>query len=250
MKKILALILTVALVATFAACTSKTTDTDDALSTDIVTDDSQDTQNEEVSDNNISNEDKEVSETPKKEEPKKENNKKEEPKKEPVKPAEKPVKPAEKPAEPAPSKPVEKPAEKQEESTQTATLGNILLADFKAKASSGMGAEEIANALMGNSSIKFNGAVMAVEPGLLSGFDNAEITGFKSGYMFAPMIGSIPFIGYVFELENAADVSSFISVLSKNANKRWNVCVEADEMITGSAGNKVFFVMCPKSLEE
>ena len=68
--------------------------------------------------------------------------------------------------------------------------------------------------------------------------------------MFAPMIGSIPFIGYVFELPNAGDASSFIANLQKNANLRWNICVAADEMVTGSAGNKVFFVMCPESLEE
>ena len=52
------------------------------------------------------------------------------------------------------------------------------------------------------------------------------------------------------KLENAADVPSFIANLEKNANKRWNICVEADEMVTGSVGNKVFFVMCPTSLEE
>ncbi len=129
------------------------------------------------------------------------------------------------------------------------TLGNTLLADFKAKAAS-MGTEELANALLQNPAIQFMGGAMPVEEGLLSGFDNAEIKGFKSGAVFMPMIGSIPFIGYVFELENAADVSGFISNLKKNANRRWNICVEAEEMVTGSVGNKVFFVMCPTSLEE
>ena len=129
------------------------------------------------------------------------------------------------------------------------TLGNTLLADFKKKAAS-MGTEELANALITNPAIKFMGGAMTVEEGLLSGFDNAEIKGFKSGAVFMPMIGSIPFIGYVFELENAADVSGFISNLKKNANLRWNICVAADEMVTGSVGNKVFFVMCPTTLEE
>lgn len=130
------------------------------------------------------------------------------------------------------------------------TLGKTLLADFKTKASSGMTTQEIADALLTNSAIKFSGGAMPVEEGLLSGFDNAEITGFKSGVMFAPMIGSIPFVGYVFELNNASDASAFIAKLEKNANLRWNICVEADEMVTGSSGNKVFFVMCPKTLEE
>ncbi|MBQ7040303.1 MAG: hypothetical protein IJN39_07015, partial [Clostridia bacterium] len=106
------------------------------------------------------------------------------------------------------------------------------------------------NALMENPAIKFMGGAMPVEEGLLSGFDNAEIKGFKSGAVFMPMIGSIAFIGYVFELNDAKDVSSFISNLKANANPRWNICVEAEETVTGSYGNKVFFVMCPTSLED
>jgi len=65
-----------------------------------------------------------------------------------------------------------------------------------------------------------------------------------------PMMGSIAFVGYVFELEDGADVSAFINNLRSSANMRWNICVEAEEMVTGSVGNKVFFVMCPKTLEE
>lgn len=41
---------------------------------------------------------------------------------------------------------------------------------------------------------------MPVSEGLLNGF-NAEITGFEEATMFSPMIGSIPFIGYVFKLK-------------------------------------------------
>ena len=157
----------------------------------------------------------------------------------------------EKPAEKPETTPEEKPEEKPEKKPQSSpkTLGTTLLADFKSKASS-MGTEELANALVQNPAIKFMGGAMPVEEGLLSGFDNAEIKGFKSGAVFMPMIGSIAFIGYVFELENAADIPAFISTLEKNANMRWNICVEAEEMVTGSSGNKVFFVMCPTSLEE
>lgn len=146
-------------------------------------------------------------------------------------------------------KPEVKPEEKPEPETAK-TLGTTLLADFKAKAASGMDAQSIADALLANPAIKFGGGAMPVEEGYLSGFDNAEIKGFNTGVMFAPMIGSIPFVGYIFELPSAADAPAFIANLEKNANKRWNICVEADEMVTGSSGNKVFFVMCPTSLEE
>lgn len=91
---------------------------------------------------------------------------------------------------------------------------------------------------------------MEIEPGYLTGFDNTEITGFKEGAVFMPMIGTIPFVGYVFTLENAADAPAFISKLKSAANLRWNICTSADEMVAGSAGNKVFFVMCPTEFAE
>lgn len=144
------------------------------------------------------------------------------------------------------------PAPEQKPSTApvASTLGQTLLADFKVKASSGMSTQAISEALIANPAIKFNGGAVPVEEGYLSGFDNTEIKGFKSGVMIAPQIGSIAFVGYVFELESAADAPAFKAMLEKNANLRWNICVEAEEMVSGISGNKVFFVMCPKSLEE
>ena len=68
--------------------------------------------------------------------------------------------------------------------------------------------------------------------------------------MFAPMIGTIPFIGYVFTLSDASQASSLIATLKANADLRWNICTSADEMVAGSSGNKVFFVMSPISFEE
>ena len=130
------------------------------------------------------------------------------------------------------------------------TLGNVLLNSFNQKAKEGLTVLEIAEALIQNPSILFMGGAMPVEEGYLSGFDNYEVKGFKSGAAFLPMIGSIPFIGYVFELENEADVPLFTEGLKANANLRWNICVMADEMVSGSYGNKVFFVMCPSSLGE
>ncbi len=86
-----------------------------------------------------------------------------------------------------------------------------------------------------------------IMPGLLSGFDNYEVTGFKSGAMFGPMMGSVAFIGYVFELEEGADVNAFMTGLTENCNPRWNVCVEAEQTVVGAYNNMVFFLMCPTS---
>ena len=146
-------------------------------------------------------------------------------------------------------KPVEDTKEEVKEEASSATLGQTLLAVFKKNAGS-MGTQELAEKLITNEAILFMGGAMPVEPGLLSGFDNAEITGFKEGSMFAPMMGSIAFVGYVFELEDGADVEAFKQTLKSNANPRWQICVMAEETIVESSGNKVFFLMCPTSLEQ
>lgn len=84
----------------------------------------------------------------------------------------------------------------------------------------------------------------------LSGFNGAFTAEFVSATQFAPMIGVIPFMGYVFELAEDADVAAFIQYLKDNANLRWNVCTAADDMVIGTKGNLVFFLMCPATFEE
>lgn len=128
------------------------------------------------------------------------------------------------------------------------TVGGILLEDFKSDTEGT--AQEIAERLIANEIIPFQGGVMPVEPGVMAGFDNAEITGFESGVMFAPMMGTIPFVGYIFELEDGQDADAFKQTLEENANLRWNICTEAEEMTVYSEGNKVFFLMAPKNFEE
>ena len=132
------------------------------------------------------------------------------------------------------------------------TVGSALAEEFHAlKAENpAITAQEMADAILANPMIQFGPVTMEVEEGLLTGFGNAEITGFNKGVTFAPMIGSIPFVGYVFELEDGADVEAFMQNLSDNADPRWNICVEAEETVVESADNMVFFVMCPAQFEE
>lgn len=127
------------------------------------------------------------------------------------------------------------------------TVGEILLADFKTKASGT--AQEIADGLLQNSILEFMPATMPVEEGFLNGF-NEEIKGFKEGVMFGPAIGTIPFVGYIFTLEDGADVEGFKTTLKDNANLRWNICTSADEMVCENEGNTVFFLMCPTTFEQ
>jgi hypothetical protein len=109
--------------------------------------------------------------------------------------------------------------------------------------------EEIANELISQEWIPFMGAAAAVEPGYLAGFTE-EIQGFEQGATFLPMIGSIPFVGYIFQLEEGADVDGFVQNLQEKADLAWNICVVADEMKCQAVDNTVFFVMCPAQFED
>ncbi len=108
--------------------------------------------------------------------------------------------------------------------------------------------EEIANLLIQNAEIfPYMGATMPVEPGVLMGFDNYTVTGFETGAVFMPNIGTIPFVGYVFLLAEDTDVNDFLKGLKDNCNLRWNICSVAEQVVAGAYGNVVLFVMCPKS---
>lgn len=106
--------------------------------------------------------------------------------------------------------------------------------------SSGKTCDEVADELLAGSDEEMNLVMIEVEPGYLNGFDD-EIKGFDEGVMFSPMIGSIPFVGYVFK---TSDPASLEALLKSKANLRWNICTEADEMVSATKGDLVFFMMC------
>jgi len=144
----------------------------------------------------------------------------------------------------------EEPVVEEPEQTEDLTPANELYNIFETLLSEGnTDTLVLANAVVNYKAMPFIAGGMSVEEGYLSGFDN-EITGFKSGAVFMPMIGSIPFIGYIFELEEGADVDAFVQTLKDNANMRWLVCVEAEEMVCRANGNYVYFCMSKRSFEE
>lgn len=146
------------------------------------------------------------------------------------------------PAEPGEEEqpPVETPAL----DTEGGTMGEALLAHFEGLINSGtFEPQALAEGMLECDAIEFDGGAMEVEPGFLTGF-TAEIDGFESGYVFMPMIGTIPFVGYVFELADPAAAIDFLAVLDENADMRWNVCTEADEKVSTIAGSTVLFIMC------
>ena len=160
--------------------------------------------------------------------------------------------PADMPAAAPEDTPAEMPAVDEEQNDISGeTIGAALAQEFHAlKAENAdITAQEMADAILANPMIQFGGASMEVAEGLLTGFGNTEINGFNSGVMFAPMIGTIPFVGYVFTLDEGADVDAFVQTLRDNADPRWNICTEAEETVVENADNMVFFVMCPAQFE-
>ena len=107
--------------------------------------------------------------------------------------------------------------------------------------------KEIADVLVGTMVGQFDGEAAEVEKDaeFLAGFDNYRVTGYRSAAMYGPVIGSIAFIGYVFELEDGTDPATFVKSLTDNCNPRWNICVTAEQTACGAVGNRVFFLMCP-----
>ncbi len=131
-----------------------------------------------------------------------------------------------------------------------ATVAATFVEAFKAEAvKEGATTNAIATALSTNPIVAFAPMVQDMEAGYLAGFD-ADITGFASCTAFVPMIGTIPFVSYVFELAADADADAFVKTLEDNANLRWNICTAAEEMLTATEGNFVFFIMAPLSFEQ
>ncbi len=241
MKKIIALILALILILSFAACSGKTDDT--AGDNAIVQSDSDNKPDADDLTSDAAKEDdgdkNEVVSQGKDQTSGKEENK---PQQEPA-----PSTPQTQPESKPETTPEAKPENKPQDNTPK-TAGNTLLASFKANAAS-KDVLSLAKSLISHEIIPFMGDAVEVAPGFLQGFKE-DITGFKSGAAFMPMMSTIPFIGYVFELDGGADASAFIKTLKDNADLRWNICTTAEEMVTGSVGNKVFFVMCNKTFEE
>lgn len=118
------------------------------------------------------------------------------------------------------------------------TVGNRYLKVFEATDKTG--ADEVIDELLSQVQVPYQLVKMDVEEGFLSGFDE-EVRGFSKGVMISPMIGTIPFVGYVFETD---DPEGLLSFLKEKANMAWNICTQADETVSAIKGNLVFFMMC------
>jgi hypothetical protein len=129
------------------------------------------------------------------------------------------------------------------------TLGDYFFEKFVEikKADPTKNAETVVNEIMSSklsAAIQFP-MVMPVEAGYLSGFEG-EFSGFKAAHMFAPGMMGVAFVGYVFDLEDGADVTAFMKKVEESVDPRWNGCTEAEMTTIASYKNSVLLVMCPE----
>lgn len=136
--------------------------------------------------------------------------------------------------------------EGENQGSEATTAGDALYAAFQNEIKNNQNLEEVAAILLTNEVINKEMAtmVMPVEEGWLAGFDE-EVTGFNEGVTFSPVIGTIPFVGYLFQSDTPDQLVEF---LSEKANLNWNICTSAEQMVVGAADGYVFFVMCPKNM--
>lgn len=119
------------------------------------------------------------------------------------------------------------------------TLGGKLANKFVEGINAGKNMDTIADQLVEESQLDC--VIVEAVPGYLNGFTE-EIEGFSKGVQFSPMIGSIAFVGYIFETD---DADTLMTKLKSVADPRWNICTEAAETVCVKQGNYVFFAMCP-----
>ena len=134
-----------------------------------------------------------------------------------------------------------------EQNNSNETVAQTLANQFKDEIEKDKNLEDVANNIAKNEIIKISLDVVTVgKEDYLSGF-KTEIKGFKNAVAIRPFIGTIPFIAYIFEVENASD---FAKNLTDNADLRWNVCTSADDLEVATSGDYVFIVMAPKNFDE
>ena len=130
------------------------------------------------------------------------------------------------------------------------TWGAAFWADFNAavEANKGASADVIANTIYTSASGSAigMGMVMPMEAGYFQGF-SADVTGFKSAAVIAPMMSGTLLV-YVFELEENASVREFVNFLNNNSDPGWMICMVAETTTIGANGNYVLAAYAPTNM--
>lgn len=122
---------------------------------------------------------------------------------------------------------------------ESAEIESKVVSIFEEEIAKGTDIEEIAKLIAPVT--EFDCEVRKVEEGYLMEFTE-DVKGFKKGYVIAPVVGTIPYVSYIFEADDADD---FAARLKDTANPRWNICTEAGDPVIKVKDNYVFLTMCP-----
>ena len=126
------------------------------------------------------------------------------------------------------------------------TLGSQLVNQFQKHAKEESDPMEIAQKIVSDDLAEISLDAESVEPGWLNGFDE-NVTGFTKGVMIAPVIGSIPYVSYVFETDYP---EALVEELDEKHNMRCNICTEAEEKVSSIYENLVYYAMVPGEEDE
>lgn len=142
---------------------------------------------------------------------------------------------------------VDEPKEDTNQKVEEKSIALTLSEQFKEEMKKEKDIKKVAEIISQNKVLQISTNVESLKKSdYLSGFQT-EIKGHNKVVTIRPMISTIPFIAYIFETENA---EKFAEELKSNADLRWNVCTEADDLEVTVVDNYVFFIMSPTNFEE
>ncbi len=131
--------------------------------------------------------------------------------------------------------------------TEEKSVARTLAQQFKEEIKKEKDIMNVASSISKNKVLEISTDVVALgSDDYVSGFQT-EIKKFNQAVAIRPMIGTIPFVAYIFDVD---DGETFAKNLKENADLRWNICTEADEMEAAVFDHYVFFVMSPKNFDQ
>jgi hypothetical protein len=153
------------------------------------------------------------------------------------------IAPTENVTEPAPVEttvPVE-PTTVPQETEPAVNMEEVIKSSVSAGIEDSVGIKDILQGIVDSESLPISCVVEDIPEEFMPGFKN-KIEGFTDGAMLMPVIGSQPFIVYLF---NTEDADTLMETLKEEADPRWNICTEATVTVCENYENFVLFAMLP-----
>ena len=127
----------------------------------------------------------------------------------------------------------------------TKTIGAVLAEDFDniMLMDEAQSINDVMEAIRVNQEIVFMTEISSVKEGKLLGFGENSINGFIEGVILKPTIPTIPFVAYVFSLDDTQNAEEFARNLTACVDLKFIEVEEAEEIVVTIAGQYVFCVI-------